>query len=648
MLQNGDLKAFLNAFAKSSDSPGNSPQEVLAKADGLFPPEIWRLGCSLQIAAVLGNAPQEAAIALRLIHRELKDSRSAALQDQDRWTQAIGWARMRMDSMPPADLPAARERDVVVGNACLRLRERGYKIEVEAYGPQIEENSRRAILGNAEAFVGLLGGRETANQILRFMRDANFYHDGMWLFGEVGLNIYDAKRPMVPVGWLLSLALRYLNRSGHARKPERAWKSLVDLAIDFAAAHDCQRYSQYEDFNLHASQFHQALANSTLWREFFTLPQVPSKALRQIFDALAGILTPEDERELGFSFCGLAKEIYQLVDWSADDRLTIYPKAQIENALPLLGRVIGGAELANAGYSDPVNARGRTQDSMLLFACASDRAVTLPRAFLAAAACERVFRMIWSKLGRKRASNVVGKTLEDAIAAGCKGKVPKILCGEEYWVARQRYEFDVATRDVDQIVLIETKGKSLTQNSRSGDMFSFFQDYSDSFLLLLGQLVRHEINLREGKTPLSGVNEDVASLRPLKVAVSPLSFGPVSDKVFSSAVLRSLIGAKLTLLAPDEEKQKLIQVFNERVAKVIADMTLVAPKKDGLTELVPYLIDVFWLDLGQLLYILNRANTVWDAFGPLKHITFSSRDFWTELAYADRQGLTKGRWRPIT
>ncbi len=122
----------------------------------------------------------------------------------------------------------------------------------------------------------------------------------------------------------------------------------------------------------------------------------------------------------------------------------------------------------------------------------------------------------------------------------------------------------------------------------------------------------------------------------------------MTDKVFSSAVLRSLIGAKLLLLAPDEEKQKLIDAFNERVAKVTAEMTLVAPKKDGLAELVPYLIDVFWLDLGQLLYILDRANTVWDAFGPLKHITFSSRDFWTELAYVDRQGLTKGRWRSLT
>jgi hypothetical protein len=61
-----------------------------------------------------------------------------------------------------------------------------------------------------------------------------------------------------------------------------------------------------------------------------------------------------------------------------------------------------------------------------------------------------------------------------------------------------------------------------------------------------------------------------------------------------------------------------------------------------------YFIDVFWLDLGQALYVLDRANTVVDAFKPLQFVTFTTRDFWTELAFADAQGLTKARWRPVS
>jgi hypothetical protein len=211
----------------------------------------------------------------------------------------------------------------------------------------------------------------------------------------------------------------------------------------------------------------------------------------------------------------------------------------------------------------------------------------------------------------------------------------------EYKVAGRRYELDVATRDEDRIVRIETKGKSLTKRSRSGDMFAFFQDYSDSFLAMLAQLVRHEVHLRQGQTPLTAQDEAVADLRPVKVAVSPLSYGPVSDKLLSGSILRSLVGARLVLVAPDQANQKIIDAFNRRTEGVIADMAVVAPKKDGLADLFPYLIDVFWLDLGQLLYILDRANTIWSAFQPFKHITFSSRDFWTELAHADRGAHTR-------
>ncbi|WP_448035157.1 hypothetical protein [Bradyrhizobium liaoningense] len=646
------MNAFLNAFAKSED-PSHvpaSPHDVLAAPDGMFAAEVGRLVCSLQIASVLGDCPEPAVTAARIILEEVRDVRCAPLQDQKAWMRAIAWARAQ-PAFTEVSLKRAmpgREREHIVGAACLRLRKQRYKIEVGAYGPQIAEASCREIGRKAEALIALLGGVETADQILRFLRDAKSFHDGMWLFGEAGLNIYDAKRPMIPVGWLFSLALRFFNRPGSARKPEVAWKSLVSLATDFAAAHDCQRYSQFEDMDPHASQFHRMLVNSTLWREFFTLPQVPAKALKEILDALAAVLTEQDEDRLGFSFAALVSEICQLMDWSADDRLSIHSRAQIEQALPLMKCLTGGAvERVNAGYSDPLGARERTQDSILLFACDSKRAASMPRAFLAAAGCEYVFRLVWSKLDSKRAAEIVGQTLERAIAEACRGKAPTVFTHHEYKVAGRPYELDVATRDEDRIVFIETKGKSLTQPSRSGDMFAFFQDYSDSFLAMLTQLVRHEVHLRQGKLPLTSANEAVADLRPpMKVAVSPLSYGPVSDKLFSSSILRSLVGARLVLVEADPAKQRIIDAFNKRVEGVIANMALVARKKDGLAELFPYLIDVFWLDLGQLLYILDRSNAVWDAFQPLKDITFSSRDFWTEVAHADRGGVTRGRWRP--
>jgi hypothetical protein len=654
VLQDSDLKAFLVAFEGgcSSATVAIPPSKVLPSDDGIFSAEIWRLVCSLQIAAVLGDVSPLAAAAAQVILDDLHGVRCTPISDERAWSKSIAWALAQPALANPDALkvPLGREREQIVGEACLRLRKRGYKVEVGAYGPQIDGASRRQIVSSVEALVGLLGGLETTNQVLRYLNDTKRHHDGMWLFGEVGLGIDGPKRPMIPVGWVLSLGLRNLGRTSSARKPAVVWRSLFDLATDFAAAHDCQRYSQFEAYNLHPTQFSRILLDSALYRELFTLPQMPPKALRQVLKALVEELTPGDQEQLSFAPEALLNEILQLVESSAAAQLTIHPRAMVERFLPILHNLTGGAAKAvNAGYGDPLTATARTQDHTLLFACGRDKAITLPRAFLAEAVCEFIFEHIWSKLGQRRAAVVVGKTLESAIGAACRGKAAMVLSSKKYQVGGDCYELDVATRDADRVVLIETKGKMLTRQSRSGDMFAFFRDYSDSFLRMSSQLVRREIHLRQGLTPLTVGGEKTDDLRPIKVAVSPLSYGPVSDKWLSSSLIRSLVGARLTLVTPDTAHQQMIEVFNKRVEAIFNDMALVAPERDGVADLLHYLLDVYWLDVGQLLYVLDRASTVWDALTVRSRVNFSSRDFWNELAHADHMGLTitAGKWRPV-
>ena len=61
-----------------------------------------------------------------------------------------------------------------------------------------------------------------------------------------------------------------------------------------------------------------------------------------------------------------------------------------------------------------------------------------------------------------------------------------------------------------------------------------------------------------------------------------------------------------------------------------------------------YLIDLFWLDLGQLLYALYRGRSIVEGLSALKHLTFGTQDFWTEAAFADRQGLAKRHWQSMS
>lgn len=45
-----------------------------------------------------------------------------------------------------------------------------------------------------------------------------------------------------------------------------------------------------------------------------------------------------------------------------------------------------------------------------------------------------------------------------------------------------------------------------------------------------------------------------------------------------------------------------------------------------------------------MLYILKRCRSLDVMFAPIDHVTFSSQDFWTEIASADRMGFSKEEW----
>ena len=115
-----------------------------------------------------------------------------------------------------------------------------------------------------------------------------------------------------------------------------------------------------------------------------------------------------------------------------------------------------------------------------------------------------------------------------------------------------------------------------------------------------------------------------------------------------SAVLHSIARAHLNSLLGEPEHVRILNALNKKVEQVVDDLVHVAPRKGGSADLVRYMMHVSWLDLGQLLYALHRGRSVTDALSALKHVTFSTRDFWTEAALADRIGLTKKKWTPLS
>ncbi len=540
------------------------------------------------------------------------------------------------------------DRESRVGAACGRLRQRGYRIPIGVHGPHLSEDTRKQIAADIDALVAQCGGINTLAALFAFMGQARTTHDGMWLFGIGPSSTARSPDSAIPVAWLISLALRHIE--GQAQTPSSAttWETLIELATDFAASMDCQRYSQFEDLNAEPHDFLRILQESLTWRELFTLPQVPPTTLKTIRSALLQASWPGGLGDVRTTVEGIFNEIEALINGLSSSAITQMPRSVAQTSFPHLWRhALGRTGRVNNGYLDPFASVARDHERFVFFEVDEQRVIVLSPPMATANACEALFRLVWRSAGNA-ASDLVGEALESAVARACRAHTSSVGEGVRYEVNKSVFEMDVVVQERQEVILFETKAKSLTSRSRSGDMVQFIDDYVNSFLALLRQLVRHERHIRALQSPLDLSGVDPRTVRVTKIAVSPLSYGPAADHSLAGILFRSIAQAQLHPRTDDEKLAATLGEFNTTLELLMADIEAVAPRRGGAIDLFRYMLDMFWFDLGELLYVLQRGRSVLDAVSPLRHVTFGTRDFWTEAASADRQGLTNNKWHGIS
>ena len=659
MLKHSDLEAFVELVGRvereTTLSSEVRPDTVLHAAtlsdDLLHRNEYAQLQRSLKMASTAGDVSDSVHRVLHAIVQDLSTEgfRYLPLTHSKEWLEAIGWAFSHPQSLASDHLPhAGQDRPFVVGTACQALRDRGYRVDIGAHGPRIDADTRTEIAQQVDSLFAEIGGFDAAQQLCHIIRETGKVHAGMWLLGNFPSRIDQSPQPAVPFGWLLSIALRHIHVKPSTGEPAKAWASAVRLAIDFAASADCQRYNQYDGFSLDAPDFLPALLESLTWRELFTLPQVPPSVLLTLRDAFSQIVWPKGTDVLRRDVDGLFGELNNLLEDSPEDRLIVIPRRTAHSDFPLLSRHAyapqGGV---NAGYLDPFGGHPRDHDRFVFFEGDDDRVIVLPSSLTAAAGCEVIFRLVWAGAEPTAAGDIVGDTLEKAVAIACRRHTARVWEKAHYRADGADLEIDVAVRDGREIVLFETKAKALTSKSRTGDMMAFIDDYTKSFLALLRQLVRHDRNIKRGMTPLNLTDDDPIALRITKIAVSPLSYGPASDHVLTNALMHSIAQARLDSVDKLPKHVGILNAFNKTIEQTMKFIEQVAPQKDRQVDMVRYMMGVSWFDLGQLLYALHRGRSVIDSLSALSHLTFSTRDFWTEAALADRNGLSKDKWHAL-
>jgi hypothetical protein len=410
MLLESDLAKFRELFseAQAGDFKAMHPIDALQTEKGLFPEEIFRLAKSLDIAVIVGDAKRIEAVAAGLIANQTSQNYFADFDQADCWRRAISWALQQPEIIElDGQYQDYNDRTQHVGKACKRLRAEGYKITIGAYGPQIADESQRAIVERIDGLVAHLGGVDVTSQVCRIVEDSGLICDGIWLLGNQVGSINNPSNPSFPVGWIFSLGLRHLGRHNNVRRPAIAWASICRLATDFVAAMNCQRYSQFEEIDVHPTNSWQILRDSLLWREIFVLPQAPQQVVPSLREAFNKLISDEEERQFDWRTKTAFDELEKLLIRCADNKLKIHKREQIIQNYPNLWKMgVGEIGKVNRDYTNPTNGGDRDQSDFLFFAGKNDSILTLPRAFFLEAFCQALFRQIWNKLQPERASEL--------------------------------------------------------------------------------------------------------------------------------------------------------------------------------------------------------------------------------------------------
>ncbi len=647
MLKPEDHQTYVDLFESRHDEVDNPHADIISilqtEDKTSFGTEFSQLAKMVSISAHADEVDILAAQTAKVIYQQVRASNLCELTHATTWRKAILRAEAIINSQNYIEnFP---DREIAVAEAYKRLKKAGRKVSINTLGIHWDSQSLKDACSQLNSHIALMGGTEVLAQIGRIFDETGKIYDKIWLCGEANLSVNQPKQPAIPFGWLQALALKHTASKNKPRKPEVLWNTIVTSSRDIAATFDCQRYSQFDGrMGINQADFTRAIYQTLCWRELFTIQQMPQECLPYLYKAFLIELKVAGENEAISFIKKIWKEYDNLRSRLEAARPSLFNIKTIEETFPtLLLHTKEAGEAVNPNFVVPMSGIVRNDSSIMfyrapkgkLLCCSLSRSNTI---FLTI-----IFTKMWKML--KDPSKTLSNITEKSLALVSDTKADAVYPSEKYKIGKDTFEFDLAAQTGSEITIIEIKNKSLTKQSESGDGLSFLDDLSKSIFPLIFQLARHEKHIREELTPLNSAFLD-SELSITKIAVSTLTYGSVTDNLFLKSIFVALSGVKLSAI--EKEDEKTVKEFIKQYQKALTKVLEVSDKNDdGLYELNSFFFRTRWVDLGQLIYLLHRSNDVSHALKPIRHLTFSSRDIWNEIAYADRGGFAAGVWSEL-
>ena len=237
----------------------------------------------------------------------------------------------------------------------------------------------------------------------------------------------------------------------------------------------------------------------------------------------------------------------------------------------------------------------------------------------------------------KNIDSTVGSIIENFIKYKLDEHNISSSCGK-YTSLQEEGECDTVIESKDGIVLIESKKKSLTRKSKSGEDFQIIIDIANSVLDSQLQCMRTEsilksegyIDLNDGKIS-SRLNWNQRTIE--NVTLTFTNFGAIQDREMTKQTLYELCKHYFTVSFDNTELDK----------KTLNDITKKLDKlKEKQNQLIKYYTSLgdnhpffnsWFLNLEQFIFVINLSNSNDDFYEKLKdwkYVTFGCQDFYLE------------------
>jgi hypothetical protein len=543
-------------------------------------------------------------------------------------------------------------RQFVVSNSARILQSEGCNVDIEDGRVVIEESQARRIASHIEADIRLLGGIEALRRLFDVIEPCHHEKQGRYHLGRTFNSLIQANFPLIPVGYLLNLCVKYPRRQilVAVESSDNIWERIRRNSIALTSILDVQPHNQFALWFHSTDTITRFLQELALYDNLFCPTQLrPSdvpKMLRRLFSWLSETIqqklgwTPEQAAMIAERIFKLAEGTLHPVTFQAEKLYKLVPelgKNEIDKLLTVYSHEVSSV---NSVFQIPEDVSQISGDNYFqhkpLIRLNRDEYLLISSSICSPAFYEAIVAEIRAKVDSK-INDKLGEKIENFVKDEFSRRGIKFKFGKygEIRKGSSLDEIDIVVEAFDTLIFFELKAKTLTRKSRFGSNFNLFLDLSNSLLASQIQINKHEIFIRKN----GSIFLDNASICELngrdiaRVSITLLDFGSFQDRTVIFQFLENMLLGRFD--ASDEADASRVKSLNKKLDEFQSQYNKIVQLAPKMAKNPFY--NCWFLSVPQLLILLDNVNSSDDLKRELwrtQSLSTSSLDFYREYEYA--------------